>query len=196
MIIKQIKVYLLGLILSIVFVGCYGAVAGNIAESTGILPNPDDGKVYLEKLDNDEFLEYILEKKLINNLTKRSVIYIDNAYVGGANSSKLVFSKEFMYRIITGKEYEDIKKYELGTNIFVSKFKYYEKEAYLHTEIGNSFSSKELFIFKLKLYPKWYEKKKKYLMGIKSRYNNIHKIKEIIDERVAYFKSLENNETN
>jgi len=178
-----IKKSLLVSFIFIIFNGCYGGVGYTIAKHTGLVANPDEGKVYLEKFDNDIFLEYILNKNYINGLRKEDVIYVDNV-LAGVNSSKLIFTKNYLYEIFSGLNYKNIKNYELNKSISITKEVYITQNTFLITKDKGD----RLYVYRVKKNTKWYEKTKKMYLVISSRYNNIKKIKQVIDERVAFHK--------
>jgi len=176
-----IKKSLLFSFILVVFNGCNGGVGYTMAKSMGYLPNPEKGKVYLEKFDNDIFLEYILEHKFIKGLKKKDVIYIDNS-LGRPNSTKIILTKKFIYKVLTFKNYKILDQYDFKNDMILSKYKYVTKHTFLKTKLDEN----TLYIYIRDKKGKWYLPKKWFSIG--SRYNNIHKIKEIIDERVAYHK--------
>lgn len=172
-----IKKSLFTILLSVIFSGC----GYNEMVALGLVPDPSKGKVYLERFENDEFLDYIIERNYIEGLKKEDVIYMDQ-YLSGHKISKLIFTKTNWYTISTPFDNETLREYRrIQFNLFKST--YATKEFVLKTEIRKN----KLFI-KKHYNLKWYELRLPMRMSILSRYNDIHKIKEVIDERVEYYK--------
>jgi hypothetical protein len=247
-----IKRFALLILLAIGLSGCSTLYIGIAGELT--TPNTTKGKVYMEHIDNDEFIEFVLENNIIEGLKREDVIYADNILDGnGRNprwSTKLILANDAFYEVKSEHrlywlnhelDLEKLKKIYLHTKdgknlgnldkiyfpnfanennnkpkephwtIPVYTYRYVTPEYILKTEIrsGDCFlcfcgrskaysSCGELYsIYERRGEVKWYQRKSYYnWMGIPHRYNDIHKIKAIIDERVAYFLSLENNQTN
>jgi hypothetical protein len=250
-----IKRFALLTLLAIGLSGCAGMANVMVSDviAATIRPSFENDKVYMEYIDNAEFLEFILESNIVEGLKREDVIYVDNILVDDAIprwSTKLILAKNAYYEITSEHrrygtnhklDLEKLKKIYLHTNdgknldnldkiyfpdlanenndkpkeprwtIPVYTYDYVTPEYILKTEIrsgdcfwcpcrdGKAYSScdKLYSIEERRGEVKWYQRKSYYSwMGIPHRYNDIHKIKAIIDERVAYFLSLENNQTN
>jgi hypothetical protein len=211
------------LLLAFILSGCAQIGAGITNQLRA--PDPRDGPVYLEQIDNDEFLEFVLEENIIEGLKRENVIYVDNIYDARFRSNKVILAKDAFYNVYA--EYiglwpnykvdiERLRKtyHSWFTRNTIHAYKYYYvTPKYLYKaeiELNDSFffnyckqsihynSCEELFlVIEYRGDRKWYRSKRTYWWDyIPHRYNDIYKIKAVIDERVAYFLSLENNQTN
>jgi len=159
--------------------------------------------LFLETVNNEEFKKFLLEKKVnirfdnefgnsLNSLNENNILWVDN--MGNiptgyndytATSSKIIVTKEDVYIVsvpdvwiwsnkkLNNKNYKDFE-YD------VTRFDhFYQRSLQLNIE-----SSKALNICNT-IHPDLK------CLTIKSRYNDIEKIKSIIDERVEYFKKLQ-----
>lgn len=182
----------------IMFTGCAGEIAGNLTkEAFGTLGAFDLDKkepMFLETVNNEEFKEFILKKDLIKGLKKENILYLDNAnnkYPSDPYSYKILLTKNSVYIIYTKNrrflailENLSYKNYK-GFSYSIEQYTY--KEWYMDTQI---FANKVLQIIMKKIDKKWYKQIVGHIhrIKIKNRYNNIKKMKKIIDERVAYHK--------
>jgi hypothetical protein len=206
--------------------GCAGADLGHAIDQLRA-PDPKEGPVYLEQIDNDAFLDFVLDNNIIEGLRRDDVIYADNIY--GAvrfGSSKVILAKDAFYsfaitRVGLWPNYKvDIDRLRKTYHSWLARYhsiliykRYYVTPEYVYkVEIRpedsffydyckqsvyyNSCEALSL-IEERRGEAKWYQKKRIYnWRHIPHRYNDIYKIKAVIDERVAYFLSLENNQTN
>jgi hypothetical protein len=213
--------------------GCAGigrGIWGSIVE-----PDREKGPVYLEQIDNNEFLEFVLENNIVEGLKREDVIYVDNILMfGRLESGKLILTKDAFYRIWADEDIGIWPNYKVDLDRLrkeymrtrgeknyiywprpIHKDYYVTSEYIIKTEINSD--DKFFYDFCNKAYiscerlqvigeargdVKWYQllyksKQWHFLKNIyHRRFNDIHKIKAVIDERVAYFLSLENNQTN
>jgi hypothetical protein len=186
----------------IILNGCGGATFGpSLAKSLGMIPNPDDGRVYLEKVDNNLFIDHIVKFNIIKNLSLDKIIYIDNVLtsIHANRSYKILFTKNYFY-LVSHLDTDNFLKSE-NTGFKVEKYSYVSHKYYFDTKLEDYVdwgysdnvykSTTKLILIKISKvirksllgFDLGYEKIKIY-----HRFNNIYKIKEIIDERVAYHR--------
>ena len=172
----------------IILNGCGATLGVSMFESLGIIPDPDDGRIYLEKVDNNEFLKFILKHKELKDFKKENIIYLDNSSSGGHSRTKILFTKNLIYKInaINNLNHGKIELYDIENDFFFSRYQYVTKNTFLEARLEED----ELSIYEI--YPnntKWYQRSEVYFDGFKyNRYSNTKRIKEIIDERVAYHR--------
>ncbi|MDR3163315.1 MAG: hypothetical protein LBT81_05620 [Helicobacteraceae bacterium] len=75
-----------------------------IGIKASIRPDPTKGKVYMEYIDNNEFLEFVLENNIIEGLKREDVIYVDNILNTSdveypPLSNKLILAKDAFYEV-------------------------------------------------------------------------------------------------
>jgi hypothetical protein len=238
-----IKRFALLTLLAIGLSGC-AELVGRTIRVYALHPTSDEGPVYMEQIDNDEFLEFVLDNNIVEGLKREDVIYVDNVFRPSSYNStagKLILANNNLYEIRTRsigdwpnykinldrlrKEYmrsrkvsvvldpfvhvkddKDSEKNDIYWTIPIYKYYYVTPKDIIRTEIdfeekydtcktSKAYKSCE----RLQVVIDSREKAKPYqfiFRDIRHRYNDIHKIKAIIDERVAYFLSLENNQTN
>lgn len=178
-------------------------------------PNtPKEDRLYLENIDNDEFLDYVLEHNLVDGLKREEVSYVDN-WVSDTKhmraSFKIILTKDGYYVIGSAastlqgfreRRVAFCKKYEQYCNV---KYKYVTPDKITSTHIKKGTSAPcegvnsyakcdELWIITTKRKREWWDLKPSREERVRSRYNDIYKIKSIIDERVAYWLAEEEND--
>ncbi|GHV04015.1 hypothetical protein AGMMS50229_04450 [Campylobacterota bacterium] len=179
-------------------------------------PDPYIAKIGLENIDNNEFLDYVLEHNQIKGLKREDVLYVGNAIdadmdgiVDRLRSCKLILTNDSIYRITSKatlmKEYSSFRFYSyIEGDIYVDKSGLWKAEIQtIKADYCNNravFDSCDALDLRFEFYdPKWYQLSSLRVCGgsyklIPHRFNDIYKIKEIVDERVAYFLALEQAE--
>jgi hypothetical protein len=173
----------------IILNGCVGPIFGPLlVRSLGMVPDPNDGRIYLEKVDNNEFLKFILKHKELKDFKKENIIYLDNYSHSGNCSCKILFTKNLIYQIYAkgGQNHGKIELYDIENDFIFHRYQYVTKNTFLEARLEED----RLKIYRI--YPnntKWYQRSESYVSSFKyDRYSNTKRIKEIIDERVAYHR--------
>jgi hypothetical protein len=231
---QWIKNIYAGLFLTAFLSGC-----SSITHAVGdeiFTPSLGKGAIFMENIDNDEFLNFVLENNIIDGLKREDVIYVDNALTSNTrnplSSSKLILAKEAFYEIESvriksrywqdrtldiaalKKEYQILKSGNTAKTYWTIPIykRYYITPRYTtKAEIrledfflnycgrSEAYSSCEtLYLLEeARSERQWHHKKRWYRWEeVPHRFNDIYKIKAVFDERIAYFLSLENNQTN
>jgi hypothetical protein len=147
--------------------------------------------IFLESISNNEFKEFIIKNKVINGLNPSEIIYIDNAnnrYPSNPTSYKILLTQNAIYLILVDT-WQNITR--LNKNNY-KEFDYsVSKKSYKDFEISTRIdvpSNEFLYIHYTAKKPKKWWQQSHIEFKIKHRYNDIKRIKEIIDERVAYYR--------
>lgn len=175
--------------LLVFFNGCTGQIVGELVTNSVSAGFELDAHkpIFLEEIENDEFQDFVINTKIIKNIKKQDIIYLDNVNSrreGNPISSKILLTNNYIYFI-------EVDTWQYLQRLNVDNYKKFDYNVYKYGYNNNKIKTnidKNLLIINISANnPKWYERKE-FSKIIKQRYNNIHKIKEIIDERVAYHK--------
>jgi len=162
--------------------------------------------LYLETVNNKEFKKFLLEKNLIKGLKESDILWMDNAgnsYLASSDedlsSSKILLTERDVYIISVSNVQKNKmtlneKNYKLFDYDISNGKNFYQKQLKLHHDIKTTLINTEKLHIETSINDKilwtWVPEDNLDLI-IKSRYNDIEKIKSIIDERVEYFKKLQ-----
>jgi len=157
-------------------------------------------------VNNKEFKKFLLEKNLIKGLKESDILWMDNAgnsYLASSDedlsSSKILLTERDVYIISVSNVQKNKmtlneKNYKLFDYDISNGKNFYQKQLKLHHDIKTTLINTEKLHIETSINDKilwtWVPEDNLDLI-IKSRYNDIEKIKSIIDERVEYFKKLQ-----
>jgi len=204
------KILVSVMLIMVVFSGCAEITEGFVAGVYTKKLQNDKEALYLETVNNDEFQKAFLAKKLkffcldkyfhekstiifgMNGLKQSDILLLDNAgneYLtkGGVHSSKILLTKEnifIIYMINRGEKF-NYKDADYGCK---NTPYWYRQDVDTIQEVSAKITDDK--VLHLEKNVNFYQQGS-FRITIKSRYNDIEKIKSIIDERVEYFKKLQ-----